>query len=262
MRGELHSNTKSYLPIRFVLNFEAFGKKRKKKFQTALDLIPNFHNEQKETGWPFHHNPTHPSFSSTLISQLLSYLLIEARAVSMVSSAKIFLSKPAFLILSHHFPFSSFISPSFVSAFAASPSITLLSSLSLPLNAELVESRNLHRYSTRRVNPVSKFPQLLQLHAMLFSLRITAFGSIFLRFCKNSNLSSGAQCFNWWSLNCAQTIRISSGNLLITCEFRLRSEWLSRRLICKLMFKDLAKLRSREEMLSPGGPIENGVSVF
>ncbi|KAG9146812.1 hypothetical protein Leryth_005134 [Lithospermum erythrorhizon] len=48
-------------------------------------------------------------------------------------------------ILLHQFSFLSFISPIFVSALAASTSIMRLSSLSRPLYATLVESRNLHR---------------------------------------------------------------------------------------------------------------------
>ncbi|KAJ0537201.1 hypothetical protein HanRHA438_Chr09g0429701 [Helianthus annuus] len=82
-----------------------------------------------------------------------------------------------------------------INAFEASPSIIFLSSMSLPLNATLVESKKLHKLSTFLANPVSNVLQLLQLQSALLSFNITPFGSRRRIAFKNSVLLSGLLWF-------------------------------------------------------------------
>lgn len=139
----------------------------------------SFQREQKETGCPFQHREIQPSspFSSTFISQLQSYFLNNAFPPSMASSPNFSPTNPTRLILSHHPTLPSFISVPLHSEIAASPSITLLSSHSLPLNAALVESKNFHIHSTLFSNPLAKSPHLQQLHSPSFSVSTNKSGS-------------------------------------------------------------------------------------
>ncbi|KAH0460014.1 hypothetical protein IEQ34_010677 [Dendrobium chrysotoxum] len=154
-----------------------------------------FHSEENETACPFHHNPTRPSLPH-VISQFPSYFLNKALPASTTSSPNTCSLNPNPSIFSFHLS----LPPSLRSSktLAASPSITLLSSHSFPLNAALVDSKNLHITSALLPNPnPSPSPSSSP------SLNTTKSGSISLTALKNANPALPA-------LNCAHTTTLSS----------------------------------------------------
>lgn len=109
-------------------------------FWLSMAMVSNFEREQKETGCPFHHNPiTHSSsFSYTLITHLLSYLLRKTQQPHQLHPYQTPSPQtPLLLFLWHQFSFPSLISRQLFNAFTASSSIHFLMSIRFhPINSD------------------------------------------------------------------------------------------------------------------------------